>query len=319
MSDLLDAQLIGLETRFQHPSSIGAEAVEHFAGGDWLSSGLRSFDVAAMGVPKSALTLIAGESGSGVTSLALTLARNLCRSDSTHLLFLSTEYSAGVHGGYLLCGEAFISWDAYCNSMRMTDDQWAAVLNAAERISRRYFTFDDMRYQRMKDVVTRIEEWLDHDFEPGSDRVVVVDSLDLIARDDGTLPAGEALTVALRQLGKLVRGDDLALIVTHHLEAAESEEWCKVAESRSRPGGSDTSGSSVAGVGGFGEAPPGLMTSTDMTIVIRRPDSADPHADEGLGELIVSHNRLGPRVKYRPTPRIPVVFGDFAVAELVDA
>lgn len=261
--------------------------------------GLQAYDEMTSGVRLKTVEIVAARPSMGKSALALNIARNIAgrlpelfdEHPSYHgVAMFSLEMDADELGQRLLAMEGRIEYSALRHE-RLTDDQWVAAANAANRLHTLPIVIDDtpaLEIQALRARVRRIKaEMARPGYTAGAPtvlRVLIIDYLQLLrALGEGIRSREQEVAEVSRTLKTIAKEENLAVIALAQLNR-------QVVDGRSgKPRQPQLSDLRESGQ---------IEQDADIITFLNRPEYYDPSAvapgEEGKSDLIIAKQRGGP-------------------------
>lgn len=292
-ADLDDPELADLATEYLAQVEAHGAADGHPLG---VASGFPQLDYMTSGFQPSTLTLVAGRTSTGKTSLALRFGLNAAK-DGYTVYFFSLEMGVNPVVQRVFSAEAKVDGRALNNSeygeVPGAHDAWADVMLALGELKKfPSFKVNTSPGITLRDIRARVRRAQ----AKGKCDLVIVDYIHLLGPPGRTSDEVQRINGLAIGLKAIARDLNLPVIALSQI----NREPEKNRTSDHRPRLSDLKGSG------------GLEESADAVILIYRPDY---YQKQGQAELILAKNRHGPTgsipVKFVPhnTDFIPVLAG----------
>lgn len=238
-------------------------------------SGFKSFDNVNAGFRPGELTVVAGASGMGKSTLCLNFVRACSIAASRSSLLVSLQMEKDEMMTRIFAAEGRIAL-SHMRSGQMTEEDWTRLADVMPAISAAPITMQDSaRYTLVELVRTGRRLSLFGDL-----RLIVIDSLDLLylGRNDPADPDRD-LPLMARELRNLAK--ELHIAVVAFLQI-------------------DTPGARYDNVPTLQHVPQSLERFADVVMLLNRPEVYERNAlRAGEADLIVAKNRMGPTMTVR--------------------
>lgn len=236
-----------------------------------LSTGFEALDRMTLGMQPSDLILLAARPSMGKTSLALNIARNVAMSGVPVAIF-SLEMSGDQVVQRLLCAEALIDQHRL-RTGRLTEDDWARLVQAATRLSEAPIFIDDtpaisLLELRSKARRLKIEQGIGF---------LVIDYLQLMQLGRRAENRVQEISEISRFLKSLARELEIPVLALSQLSRAVEQRMDKIPMlSDLRESGS-------------------LEQDSDVVLFIYRDEYYNPDSEKkGIADIIIAKQRNGP-------------------------
>jgi len=252
-----------------------------------LSSGFPRFDEMTSGLQRSDLVILAGRPGTGKTSLALALARNIAIREHAGVGIFSLEMAKEQLLERLLCGEAKVSLHRLRGGY-VPAAKWRDIANAASKFQKATIIVDDSPGASILEIKAKARRMASqHNLG-----MVIVDYLQLVEGSVRTDVREQEIAHITRSLKKLARELEVPVIAVSQLNRAVEQRESKI------PRLADLRESGA------------IEQDADVVAFIYRKDYYDEPSDPsktGQGsaaeaELIIAKQRNGPLGK------VPLIF-----------
>jgi replicative DNA helicase len=249
-----------------------------------LSSGFPRFDEMTSGLQRSDLIVLAGRPGTGKTSFALSLARNVAIREKAAVGIFSLEMAKEQVLERLLCGEAQVSLHRLRGGY-VPPAKWRDIANAASRFQKATILVDDTPGASILEIKTKARRMA---AQHGLD-MLIVDYLQLVEGAIRTDVREQEIAYISRSLKKIARELNIPVIAVSQLNRAverREEKYPRLADLRE-------SGA--------------IEQDADVVAFIYREDYYRPPEEEpaeaGQGavsetEIIIAKQRNGPLGKF---------------------
>ena len=253
------------------------------------STGFPKYDEMTSGLQRSDLTVIAGRPGTGKTSLALAIARNIALREKAAVGVFSLEMTKEQLLERLLCGEAMVSLHKLRGGY-IQPSKWRDLANAASKFQQATIVVDDTTSSILEIKAKARRMKSQHDLG-----MMIVDYLQLVEGGLRTDVREQEVAYISRSLKKLARELDIPIIAVSQLNRAvehrgEEKKYPRLADLRE-------SGA--------------IEQDADVVVFIYREDYYRPPEGEAAAgaqgaaaeaEIIIAKQRNG------PLGRFPAIF-----------
>jgi replicative DNA helicase len=195
-----------------------------------LSSGFPKYDEMTSGLQRSDLIVLAGRPGTGKSSLALSMARNIALREKGAVAIFSLEMAKEQVLERLLCGEAQVSLHRLRGGF-VPPAKWRDIANAAGKFQEATVIVDDTPGASILEIKTKARRM---SAQHGLD-LLIVDYLQLVEGAVRTDVREQEIAHISRSLKKLARELDIPVIAVSQLNRAverREEKYPRLADLR---------------------------------------------------------------------------------------
>jgi replicative DNA helicase len=234
-----------------------------------IKTGLIDIDAHAGGFSPGELTIIAGRSSMGKSSMALHIARQNSIAQNIPGLIYSVEMTKILTTSRILFAEAKISYSAIASkSMRIFEP----LTNASNRISQANLFVNDNPQITVQQMAIQIEQFVNI----YGVQYVLIDHIQKIISNDRRKSRHEQLTEIMNDLSSIGKRNKVPIIAISQLSREVEKRTIP------RPQLSDLRESGS------------IEEIADKVFLLYRPGYYDKEKDDGICEVIIAKNRNGP-------------------------